>query len=180
MAIFLGFFEAFWRSEVVQRLALEEIFCNNSSKATFPHGGAHMASQPPEPKLKYLDGTQTNQPIQAPLPPSSLLDCPDYLDDVAKAKWPELCKLLAEAGLFSNAGRDVMAMYCTAFSQWRAANETVKKSGLIIRGLGGVCANPCVKIAADAQREMLHLAELLGLDPSGHSRVRIKRNRFPP
>ncbi len=130
-----------------------------------------MLGQSDPTKLKILDaGLTVSQAIS---------DCPDYLDDVAKAKWPELCRLLAEAGLLNNAGRDVMALYCAAFSQWREATEMVKKSGLIVRGAAGVCANPCVKIAADAKSEMLQLAELLGLDASGQSRFRVKRNRLP-
>ncbi len=51
-----------------------------------------------------------------------------------------------------------MAMYCTAFSQWREA------AGLVIKGAGGVCANPCVAIAANARREMRDFSALLGLD----------------
>jgi P27 family predicted phage terminase small subunit len=129
-----------------------------------------MFGKATDPKLKIEGGAHTDRPASANFP-----DCPDFLDVVAKAKWPELCKGLAETGLLTNAGRDVMAMYCSAFSQWREATDMVKKSGLIIKGPGGVCANPCVKIAADAKQEMLQLAELLGLEPSGHSRLRVKR-----
>jgi P27 family predicted phage terminase small subunit len=131
-----------------------------------------MFGQPPHPQAKILGGADTDRLASANFP-----DCPDYLDDVGKAKWPELCQGLAQTGLLTNAGRDVMAMYCSAFSQWREATDMVKKSGLIIKGPGGVCANPCVKIAADAKQEMLQLEELLGLEPSGHSRLRVKRLR---
>jgi P27 family predicted phage terminase small subunit len=127
-----------------------------------------MPSQAPEPNLKILAGAATGIP-----------DCPDYLDYVAKTKWPELCRQLAETGSLSNAAIDVMALYCAAFSQWREASDMVKKSGLLIKGAGGICANPCVKIAADAKNDMLQLAELLGLDASSRSRFRVKRNRSP-
>jgi P27 family predicted phage terminase small subunit len=138
----------------------------------------HRDSRDPNPIIldSAMDVNQAS-PHEA-LPPAGLPDCPDYLDDVAKAKWPELCRLLADAELLNNVGRDVMAMYCSAFSQWREAADMVKKSGLIIKGTGGICANPCVKIAADAKQEMLNLSALLGLDPSYRSRLRVKHERI--
>ena len=102
-------------------------------------------------------------------------DCPDFLDAVAKAKWAELCEVLGEMGLLSEADRDVMAMYCSAYSQWREADGMVKKSGLIIKTAGSVGANPCVEIAANAKREILHYSALLGLDPTSRSRFRVGR-----
>jgi P27 family predicted phage terminase small subunit len=116
-------------------------------------------------KLQILSGTfQADRPV--------VPECPEYLDPVAKNKWNELCDVLSKTGLLTNADRDVMAMYCSAFSQWREAADMVKKSGLIVRGTGGVCANPCVQIAANAKREMRDLLTLLGLDPASRKRLR--------
>jgi P27 family predicted phage terminase small subunit len=70
-----------------------------------------------------------------------------------------------------------MAMYCAAFSQWREAADMVKKSGLVIKGSGGVCANPCVAIAANAKKEMRDLSALLGLNPASRLRVGGIRTR---
>ncbi|HZZ78980.1 MAG TPA: phage terminase small subunit P27 family [Gemmataceae bacterium] len=106
-------------------------------------------------KTQILAGTFRAKP--SPAPP-----CPDHLDALARAKWAELCQALDEAGRLSTADRDMMALYCAAYSQWREASEMVKKSGLVIKGRGGVCANPCVQIAANVRREMRELAGTLG------------------
>jgi P27 family predicted phage terminase small subunit len=116
-------------------------------------------------KMQILSGAfRAGRPV--------LPECPDYLDKIAKEKWTELCELLADIGLLTKADRDLMAMYCSAFSQWREAADMVKKSGLIVRGTGGVCANPCVQIAAIAKREMRDLLTLLGLDQTSRRRLR--------
>lgn len=114
-------------------------------------------------KMKILSGSFRANRAAIPA-------CPDYLDAIAKAKWTELCDILGETGLLTQWDCDVMAMYCTAFSQWREAADMVKKSGLVIKGAGGVCANPCVQIAANAKREMRDLSTLLGLDPASRKR----------
>jgi P27 family predicted phage terminase small subunit len=114
-------------------------------------------------KMRILSGAfRTDRPGIEKLH-SDQLDCPPYLDEIAKEKWAELCQALHDTAFFTQVDRDVMAMYCSAFSQWRQATDMVKKSGLVIKGASGVCANPCVKIAADAMREMRGLAALLGM-----------------
>jgi P27 family predicted phage terminase small subunit len=124
-----------------------------------------MLGQADALKMQILSGTfRADRPV--------LPECPDYLDKVAKEKWTELCEILSDTGLLSNADRDVMAMYCSAFSQWREAADMVKKSGVIVRGTGGICANPCVQIAANAKREMRDLLTLLGLDLANRRRLR--------
>ena len=133
-----------------------------------------MFGQPSDStKLRILAGSLWAGRLSEPLPPAGLPECPTYLDETAKSKWAELCQALGETGLLTQADRDVMAMYCAAFSQWRDAADMVKKSGLIVKGTGGVCANPCVAIAANAKREMRELSTLLGLDPASRWRLRV-------
>ena len=140
-----------------------------------------MFGQPPDPtKLRILAGSLWAGRSSEPLPPAGLPECPAYLDEIAKAKWAELCQVLGETGLLTKADRDVMAMYCAAFSQWREAADMVKKSGLIVKGTGGVCANPCVAIAANAKREMRELSTLLGLDPASRARLRVSTGPTRP
>jgi phage terminase small subunit len=46
-------------------------------------------------------------------------------------------------------------------------------AGSLWAGRGGVCANPCVAIAANARREMRDISALLGRDPASRSRLRV-------
>ncbi len=124
-------------------------------------------------KMQILSGSFRTD--HAALPLTAIPACPDYLDGIAKAKWIDLCHALGDAGVLPQANPDAMAMYCTAFSQWREAADMVKKSGLVIKGASGVCANPCVKIAAAAKREMRELSQLMGIGRSSCNRLKYKQ-----
>jgi P27 family predicted phage terminase small subunit len=144
-----------------------EKVCHNSNSSPIVEE-MPMFPQADAPKTHDLTGSIGADRAAIP-------ECPDYLDAVGKEKWTELCEVLAEIGLLSEADRDVMAMYCSAFSQWREADGMIKKSGLIIKTPGSVGPNPCVDIAANAKREILHYSALLGLDPTSRSRFRVGR-----
>jgi P27 family predicted phage terminase small subunit len=150
-------------------------------KNNFFLAGLSMLGDSSPLKLKILSGNHRISRLNTgePLPPPGVPDCPDYLDAVAKEKWTELCQVLGETGLLTQADRDVIAMYCSAFSQWREAADMAKKTGLVIKGASGICANPCVKIAADAKREMRDLSTLLGLDPASRTRLRVSPRARP-
>ena len=139
-----------------------------------PHNSNNGPFVEETPMCRQADSTKTHHLSSSLSSERAVIpDCPDYLDAVAKAKWAELCEVLGEIGLLSSADRDVMALYCCAYSLWREAEGMIKKSGLIIKTPGGVGANPCVEIAANSKREMLHLSALLGLDPTSRGQFRV-------
>jgi P27 family predicted phage terminase small subunit len=133
-----------------------EIIPHNSNTGPFVEE-TPMCSQADPTKTHHLSSSLSSER-------AVISDCPDYLDAVGKAKWIELCEVLSDMGLLSEADRDLMAMYCSSFSQWREADNMVKKSGLIIKTGGSVGPNPCVEIAAKAKKEILDYSALLGLD----------------
>jgi len=59
-------------------------------------------------------------------------DCPDYLDDIAKAEWADACQQLADMRLLSKADKTALEMYCTTYSRWRIAQREVQEHGAIM------------------------------------------------
>lgn len=120
----------------------------------------------------------TGDPASAgatPAPDEPLPTCPTDLDAGAKKKWRELVKLLGETGMLRRVDRDVLAMYCTAFSRWREAEKFVAKLGHLIKGPnGGFYVNPSLAVANRAMEQMRKFGKLLGLDPASRKAIGIR------
>ena len=57
------------------------------------------------------------------------LIAPDWLSDRAKEKWDELALRLHNLGLLTEIDLDVFSAYCTSWSNWRSAEDSVKEHG---------------------------------------------------
>jgi len=128
--------------------------------------------RPSGPKLFAGDPATagTNVPAVEPLP-----TCPSDLDAATKKKWRELVKLLAETGMLRKVDRDVLALYCTAYSRWREAEKFVAKLGHLIKGSnGGFYLNPSLAVANRAMEQMRKFGKLLGLDPASRKALGMK------
>jgi P27 family predicted phage terminase small subunit len=108
--------------------------------------------------------------------------CPPDLDDVAKKKWKELVKLLAAMDILTKADRDLMELYCIAYSRCQAAQAMLRKFGEILKSKqGGLYRSPYLDVANHASKEMQKLAKSLGLDPLSRKKLgiaRIRRSRL--
>src|SRR5687768_3708732 len=92
-------------------------------------GGYVTRGRKPKPTLlKILDGNPGKRPINESEPnaPDGVPDCPDWLDDEAKAEWARVIPELREMGLLSRADRPALAAYCTAWSRWVQAEAQVR------------------------------------------------------
>jgi len=128
--------------------------------------------RPSGPKL--FTGDPATAGAAAP-PVEPLPTCPSDLDAAAKKKWRELVKLLAETGMLRKVDRDVLALYCTAFSRWREAEKFVAKLGHLIKGPnGGSYINPSLAVANRAMEQMRRFGKLLGLDPASRKALGMK------
>lgn len=102
--------------------------------------------------------------------------CPRELDAVGRKKWRELVKLLTEMDLITRADRDVMELYCAAFSRRRAAEAKIKQFGEILKSKqGGLYRSPYLDVANHASKEMQKLARTLGLDPLSRKKLGVIR-----
>ncbi len=102
--------------------------------------------------------------------------CPRELDAVGKKKWREVVKLLTEMNLITRADRDMLELYCAAYSRRKAAEAMLKKFGEILKSQqGGLYRSPYLDVANHASKEMQKLAKALGLDPMSRKKLGVTR-----
>ena len=100
------------------------------------------------------------------------LIAPKWLSGGAREKWEELALRLHNLGLLTEIDLDCFAAYCTSWSNWRSAEDSVKEHGATTKAQSGY-----VQVSAHCTRARNHLAEiiklgaLLGLSPSARTRV---------
>ncbi|MFN0055552.1 MAG: phage terminase small subunit P27 family [Planctomycetales bacterium] len=137
-----------------------------------------MRGRKPKPSvIRILEGNPGKRALndREPTPPGGIPDCPEYLDDEAKAEWFRTAKVLSDMGLLSQADRTALAAYCTAYSRWVHAEEQVKKFGSIVKSpeKGFPMKSPYLTVADQAMETMRKFMVEFGLTPSSRSRIRV-------
>ena len=100
---------------------------------------------------------------------------PDWLSVVAKAKWQEVAKLLADAGIITAMDLDAIAAYAVAYSQWRLALEHIEENGIAYDSEGGLQKmNPACSVARETTKELAHWGSVLGLSPLSRKKLRVE------
>jgi P27 family predicted phage terminase small subunit len=137
-----------------------------------------MKGRKPKPTLtRKLDGNPGKRPLndREPVPPAGVPECPDHLDDEARAEWFRTASVLHEMGLLTMADRAALAAYCTVYSRWVHAEAQVKKFGSIVKSpeKGFPMKSPYLTIADQALEAMRKLMVEFGLTPSSRSRIRV-------
>jgi P27 family predicted phage terminase small subunit len=70
---------------------------------------------------------------------------------------------------------DLLAVYCSAFSRWRQAEDQITQEGLsFATEKGYVMQSPSVSIARSYFAQMMTTGAALGLSPSARTRIRIE------
>jgi len=136
-----------------------------------------MRGRKPKPtSIRLLEGNPGRRPLndREPNAPDGIPDCPDYLDDVAKAEWFRTASVLSEMGLLSRADRTALAAYCVAYARWVEAEAQVKRYGTIVKSpeKGFPMKSPYLTVADQAMETMRKLMVEFGLTPSSRSRIR--------
>lgn len=127
-----------------------------------------------------LEGNPGKRPLndREPTLPPAIPECPEYLDDEAKAEWFRTAKVLSDMGLLSLADRSALAAYCVVYSRWVHAEEQVKKFGSIVKSpeKGFPMKSPYLTVADQALESMRKFMVEFGLTPSSRSRIRVPDN----
>lgn len=148
----------------------------------------------PKPKptqLKLLTGTRKDRINQAepPVPPGRPAP-PDHLDGLALEKWNELIPILEGMRVLTVADGGALALLCNTHSRWIRARADVARRGMIletprkrITGKGAdrvveewvvVKTNPAVYVVQQCEGMLARLHDMLGLTPSGRSRIKAE------
>lgn len=136
-----------------------------------------MATRGRKPKptaMKVLEGNPGKRPLNLaePHPEKKLPDCPDWLEDEAKAEWERLAVPLYNLGLLTELDMAAFASYCQAYARWKEAEEFISQHGSIVKTKTGFWQQvPQVSIARANQAMMLKAAAEFGLTPSARSRI---------
>jgi P27 family predicted phage terminase small subunit len=136
-----------------------------------------MKGRKPHPtRLKVLRGNPGKRALNAaePMPARGIPDCPEWLDDVAKAKWDALVPELDRLGLLTVVDGDVLACYCQAWAEFQEATEILQSEGRTCEGgSGGTKMHPAVTMQRTAWKAIRDFAALFGLDPSSRTRLAV-------
>lgn len=136
-----------------------------------------MATRGRKPKptaMKVLEGNPGKRPLNLaePHPEKKLPDCPDWLEDEAKAEWERLAVPLYNLGLLTELDMAAFASYCQAYARWKEAEEFISQHGSIVKTKTGYWQQvPQISIARANQAMMLKAAAEFGLTPSARSRI---------
>lgn len=136
-----------------------------------------MATKGRKPKptaLKKLEGNPGKRPLNMaePNPEKKLPECPDWLEEEAKAEWARLEGPLFNMGLLTELDMAAFASYCQAYARWKEAEEFISQHGSIIKTKTGYWQQvPQVSIARSNQAMMVKAAAEFGLTPSARSRI---------
>lgn len=123
------------------------------------------------PSRLNLDARMASEPKPKPIAP----DCPEHLDDAARAEWFATAPELERVGLLTLLDKAAFAAYCQVYSRWVNAEEHIKKHGLLIKSPNGYpMPNPYLNIATRALDQMMRLLVEFGLSPSARSRIEVK------
>ena len=141
-----------------------------------------MRGRKPKPTtLKIIEGNPGKRPLndREPIPPETIPDCPDWLDQTAQQEWERMSNILQEMGLLTTADRSALAAYCVAYSRWVQAEQQVQKFGTIVKSpeKGFPMKSPYLTVADQALEAMRKLMVEFGLTPSSRSRIRVPEGR---
>lgn len=138
-----------------------------------------MGKRGPAPKptnvLKITGSWRAKTRSKAePKPKAKAPVCPEWLSPDAKAKWAELVPELLRMKLLTVVDGDVLAAYCEAWAEFRAASKTIAEEGrTFTTEKGYVGQHPAVAQQRSAWAAVKSFASLFGLDPSSRSRLNV-------
>lgn len=100
------------------------------------------------------------------------IDPPDWLGERAVMMWKMLVPELLREHVIALTDMHNVEAFCTAYDNWRMAQESVQQHGIVVAGAsGGPVKNPALTAANEAMRQMVTFGSMLGLDPASRTRI---------
>ena len=100
---------------------------------------------------------------------------PRGLGAEGRAEWRRVIAHLEELGAVTPVDRALLYRYCRTWEEWVELEETVKATGLLVRGAGNaVIRNPALRLRRDAEATLLELGRELALSPASRLRLNIE------
>lgn len=141
-------------------------------------GTATVAGRGRKPKptaKKLLAGNPGKRALNKAEPEFSRItdvDPPDWLSERATTMWKMLLPELLRENVIALTDLHNVELFCTAYSNWRMAQESVDKFGTVVASSqGSPMKNPALTAANEAMRQIVTLGSMLGLDPASRTRI---------
>ncbi|HEX5690519.1 MAG TPA: phage terminase small subunit P27 family, partial [Roseiflexaceae bacterium] len=142
-----------------------------------------MGSRGPAPTpssiLKLRGSFRADRSHDELIPPEGEPDCPDWLDEEAKAAWTQLSPLLKPMGVLTKVDGNALSRYCQLWARWKKAELFIQKHGdtYPIKDDSGKikCLMPFPQVAIAHKLAALlgRLEAEFGLTPSARSRITL-------
>ena len=141
-------------------------------------GTATVAGRGRKPKptaKKKLAGNPGKRALNNAEPEFSKItdvDPPEWLSERAAVMWKMILPELLRENVVALTDLHNVEAFCTAYDNWRMAQESIKEHGIVVAGAtGGPVKNPALTAANETMRQMVTFGSLLGLDPSSRTRL---------
>ncbi len=111
--------------------------------------------------------------------PEGVPECPDWLDDEAKAAWHDVAPMLESMGVLTRVDGHALARYCRLWSRWRKAEAFIAEKGDMypLRDENGSVKYfhqwPQVAIANKLAQQLTKLEAEFGMTPSSRARLAV-------
>lgn len=130
--------------------------------------------------LKLLAGNPGCRKLndREPAPEIGAPSCPSWLDKEAKAEWKRATAQLLAMKVLTFADRAILAAYCLAWSELKAATQTLAAEGrYFTTEKGYVGQHPAVAVAKSAREQVRKLGAELGFSPASRTRIHVNRGK---
>lgn len=141
-------------------------------------GTAKVAGRGRKPKptaKKELAGNPGKRALNKAEPNFSTItnvDPPDWLSERAATMWKMLVPELLRENVIALTDLHNVEAFCTAYSNWRMAQEAVDQFGPVVESSqGSPMKNPALTAANEAMRQIVTFGSMLGLDPASRTRI---------
>jgi len=146
-----------------------------------------MKGRKPVPTvLRIARGNPSQHKIRDDEPaPSSVIDLSAparFTDDAdARAAWDELAPMLHRLGLFTEAERHALILYCATFARWQQADRHLREHGSVLTSRRNKypIVSPYVAIANQTLAQCHKLMIEFGLTPVSRTRVHVGKKDAP-
>ncbi|MFF7233960.1 phage terminase small subunit P27 family [Streptomyces sioyaensis] len=136
-----------------------------------------MSGPPRTPtKLDKLRGNPSKKKLNEaePEPTTGDLAPPADFEGEALAEWRRVVPELHRLGLVTVVDRAYLVAYCSAWSSFEEARQTLAERGPLVEGRdGNLVKNPAAQIMRDSADMMIKFGSRFGLSPSDRTRLSV-------
>ena len=125
-------------------------------------------------KLRLLRGTQIKHPVNEPEPKLDIPDCPEHLNEEARAEWSRVAEELYRVGVLAGIDRAVLACYCECWSRIVKLSGIVERVGEVIQKDGMYYPNPYLGQLNKAYTNLRSFASELGLSAAARTKINAR------